>query len=70
VRSKLEKPTSAAGHSPPKFTFSVFRCSVYVEGVFSLFFSSAWWKYFARISTSYRTRPRDDALEANLTPLR
>ena len=56
----------------PKFTFSVFRCSVYVEGVFSSFSLSAWWKYFARISASYRTRPRDHAPEANvdLTPLR
>ena len=36
------------------------------------FFLSVWWKYFARISTSYRTRPRDDAPEAkvDLTPLR
>ena len=56
----------------PKFTFSVFRCSVYVEGVFSFFSLSAWWKYFARIPTSYRTQPTDDAPKANvdLTPLR
>jgi hypothetical protein len=37
VRSKLEKPTSGGWTLTPQFTFSVFRCSVHVEGVFSSF---------------------------------
>src|SRR5215831_8515791 len=54
----------------PKFTFSVFRCSVYVEGVFSFFSLSAWWKHFDPpvIAPGRRTTRRRRTVD--LTPLR
>ena len=65
------KPISAADGHPKIYVFR-FQVLCICRGRFFLFFSFRWWKYFARISTSYRTRPRDDAPEANvdLTPLR
>ena len=65
VRSKLESLLHRLDAHPKIYIFR-FQVLCICRGHFFLFSLSAWWKYFARISTSYRTRPTDDAAEANV----